>query len=190
MIAPPPAISESPVVLSPGNEQELQALCRMVDHAGTHGCTLAFAWVNHPTLQQQLTLEARRRLTGRSVAEITLDSAVQSGVVEQWEGFLGDRRPAVLFVYGIEKLLDLESGYTHAMAVLNLNRGYIARRFPFPIVFWAADFAMVAFSKQAPDAWSVKSESFHFTGESSDTIETLGRLGEGEFWSSGRREKL
>ena len=64
---------------------------------------------------------------------------MEAGFAEQWEAALSGRNPAALFVFGLENMLDLQSGYTHALAVLNLNRGYVAKRFPFPVVFWAPE---------------------------------------------------
>jgi hypothetical protein len=162
------ALTQPP--LTGDNATELQAVCRMIRRAG--GCVLSLCWVNHPGLRERLVSEVKSRLAGFDIAEIAV-SRDASGIVEQWEQFLGARRPAALFVYGIEKIFDYTAGYTHDIAILNLNRGYVAQRFPFPIVFWAPDFAMVEFSRQAPDTWSAKSGSFHFTGGSAETLETL-----------------
>ncbi|MBY0506784.1 MAG: tetratricopeptide repeat protein, partial [Bryobacteraceae bacterium] len=178
----------TPAGITAENELELQAVCRMMERA--QSCVLAFAWVNHPALRERLTAEVRRRIHTGTVVEVTMNPQADFGFVEQWEIALGGQRPAALFVYGLEKMLDLTAGYTHSMAVLNLNRGYLAQRFPFPIIFWAPDFAMVEFSRQAPDTWSAKSGSFHFTGGSAETAETLRRLDDANFWSSDQRDKL
>ncbi len=174
--------------LSGDNATELEAVCRMIQRAG--GCVLSFCWVNHPGLRERLVEEAKTRLAGFDIAEITVDRDSGEGIAGQWERFLGTRKPAALFVYGIERVFDYKAGYTHAIAILNLNRGYIAQRFPFPIVFWAPDFAMVEFSRQAPDTWSARSGSFHFTGGSAETLETIQRLDEANFWSSDGRDKV
>jgi tetratricopeptide (TPR) repeat protein len=105
-------------------------------------------------------------------------------------GAVPRRKPAALFVYGIEQVFDYAAGYTHAIAILNLNRGYIAQRFRYTVVFWAPDFAMVEFSRQAADRWSATSGSFHFSGGSAETAETLQRLDEADFWSSDARDKV
>ncbi|MBV9743790.1 MAG: tetratricopeptide repeat protein, partial [Acidobacteriia bacterium] len=177
-----------PPPLSADNAAELDAVCRMIQRAG--GCVLGFCWVNHPGLRERLVAEAKSRLAGFDIAEIEVNRVAGEGIVEQWERFLGTRRPAALFVYGIEHVFDYAAGYTHQIAILNLNRGYIAQRFPYPIVFWAPDFAMVEFSRQAPDTWSVRSGSFHFTGGPTETLETIQRLDEANFWSSEARDKV
>ena len=177
-----------PPPLSGDNATELEAVCRMIQRAG--GCVLSFCWVNHPGLRERLVEEAKSRLAGFDIAEITVNCETGEGIVEQWERLLATRKPAALFVYGIERVFDYAAGYTHAIAVLNLNRGYIAQRFPYPIVFWGPDFAMVEFSRQAPDTWSARSGSFHFTGGPAETAETIRRLDEADFWSSSGRDKL
>src|SRR5215472_5240280 len=106
------SIALVPPPLSGDSATELEAVCRMIQRAG--GCVLAFCSVNHPGLWERLVAEVKSRLAGFDIAEIAVDREA-CGIVEQWEQYLGARRPAALFVYGMERVFDYAAGYTHAL---------------------------------------------------------------------------
>ncbi|MBI3472273.1 MAG: tetratricopeptide repeat protein, partial [Candidatus Solibacter usitatus] len=178
-------VAESGLCLD--NQVELRALCNMLRRA--KGFTLGFARVNHPGLRERLVAQVLSGLPDLSIHELTLDPASPVGVVAQIENFLGDRRPDAMFVYGLESVFDLRVRQTHALDILNLNRDYFARRFPWPVVFWTPEFGMREFSRQAPDFWSGRSGAYHFIGESEDARQTLQALDADYDWSLSVKEK-
>jgi tetratricopeptide (TPR) repeat protein len=169
------------------NPVELAALTRMLELA--QGFTLGFARINHPSLRERLVREIRRRFPRKRIAEVTLDRGAAGGVVTQLEKALGEERPEALFVYGLEGMFDLQVEQSPAMDILNLNRNYCGKRFPWPVVFWLPEFAMRELSRQAPDVWAWRSGTYYFIGEEEDARQTLGRLEEGFGWSLSLREK-
>ena len=173
--------------LSVENQVELTALCNMLELAG--GFTLGFARVNHPKLRLRLVEAIRRRLPEKPINELTLDPRSESGVVAQLEETLADERPSALFVHGLDAMFDLTERQSPAMDVLNLNRNYLGKRFPFPVVFWLPEFAMRELSRQAPDFWAWRLGTYYFVGEEGDAAETLRGLDEEPVSSVTLREK-
>ena len=141
--------------LSVEKQVELTALCNMLELAG--GFTLGFARVNHPKLRARLVEAIRRRLPEKAISELTLDPRSASGVVAQLEEAFGQRKLDGVFLYGLDAMFDLAERQSPAMDVLNLNRNYFGKRFPFPVVFWLPEFAMRELSRQAPDFWAWRS---------------------------------
>jgi tetratricopeptide (TPR) repeat protein len=174
--------------LSLENQVELEALCNMLRLA--RGFVLGFARVNHPGLQRRLIDEIRCRCPEKQILELTLDPRSGAGIVAQCAEATGSSHPDALFVHGLESVLDLTERQSPAMTLFNLNRDYAANRFPIPVVFWAPDFAMAEFARQAPDFWSVRSGTYCFTGDDAEARTSLGRLEEGFDWSLSRKEKL
>ena len=150
----------SEVSFSVENRVELTALCTMLELAS--GFTLGFARVNHPSLRERLVEEVKRRLPRMQIQEIQLDRESRAGVVAQLEDRLADPHPAALFIHGLEGMFDLSLKQSPKMDILNLNRDFFAKRFPWPVVFWVPEFAMREFSRQAPDFWSWLSGTYHF----------------------------
>ena len=174
--------------LSVENQVELTALCNMLELAG--GFTLGFARVNHPKLRARLVEEIRRRLPGKAINELTLDPRSESGVVAQLEEAVGHQKLDGVFLYGLDAMFDLTTRQSPAMDVLNLNRNYFGKRFPFPVVFWLPEFAMRELSRQAPDFWAWRSGTYYFVGEEGDAAETLRGLDQEPVSSITLREKL
>ena len=162
------------------NRQELAALCRMLTRAS--GFRLGFAIANHPSVRNRIALDCERSC-GLRPREVTLDERAPEGIVAQLERAVGDDQPAALFVYGLESMLDLRMRQSPAMDLLNLNRDYCWRRFPWPVVFVAPLFAMREFARQAPDFWSGRTGVYRFIGDREDIKETLTGLGIDYDWS-------
>ena len=161
----------SEVSLSVENRVELTALCNMLELAS--GFTLGFVRVNHSGLRERLVDEIRRRRPQMQIQEIQLDRQSRAGVVAQLEDRLGDAHPGALFVHGLEGMFDPSLEQSPKLDILNLNRDFFAKRFPWPVVFWVPEFAMREFSRQAPDFWSWRSGTYHFVGQEGDAGETL-----------------
>ncbi len=175
MSAPAPTAA----VTSVDNDLELAALERMVRLAD--GFTLGFARANHGSLRRRLTAALRARLAPDEVAEIAL---TQEGgdAVAQLERAAGGGRPALLLVEGLDGLLNLAGALEPALDLLNLNREFLARRLPFPVVFWVADFSLREVARRAPDLWSWRSGSYRFLGEDEDLTQTLGETAAAPSW--------
>ena len=173
--------------LSVENQVELTALCNMLELAG--GFTLGFARVNHPKLRARLVEEIRRRLPGKAISELTLDPRSESGIVAQLEEAFGQQKLDGVFLYGLDAMFDLTTRQSPAMDVLNLNRNYFGKRFPFPVVFWLPEFAMRELSRQAPDFWAWRSGTYYFVGGEGDAAETLRGLDEEPVSSVTLRQK-
>ncbi len=177
----------SEVSLSVENRVELRALCNMLELAS--GFTLGFVRVNHSGLRERLVDEIRRRLPQMQIQEIQLDRQSRAGVVAQLEDRLGDAHPGALFVHGLEGMFDPSLEQSPKLDILNLNRDFFAKRFPWPVVFWVPEFAMREFSRQAPDFWSWRSGTYHFVGQEGDAGETLQQLPGADVWNIDLREK-
>jgi hypothetical protein len=177
---------QAPAIIKAENEIELRALANMLSMA--QGFTLGFAWVNHVSLRDNVVTELRQRL-GKRFLEVKLDPRSANGIVTQMENEVGEASPDALFVYGLDSMFDLTVRQTAALENLNLNRGYFGKRFPFPVVFWVAEYGMREFSRQAPDFWSWRSGTYHFIGDDEDARQTADRLTDGFGWSLTLREK-
>jgi hypothetical protein len=162
------------------NSQELAALCRMLTRAS--GFRLGFVVANHPSLRDRVVQDCERSC-GLRPRVITLDGHAPEGIVAQLEQAIGDDRPAALFVYGLESMLDLRVRQSPAMDLLNLNRDYCWQRFPWPIVVVAPSFAVREFARQAPDFWSSRTGVYRFSGDQDDIKETLAGLDVDYDWS-------
>jgi len=174
--------------LSVENEVEFRRLVNMLRLAG--GFTLGFARVHHPSLRRRLVEEIRRELPQLDILEVTLSPATQAGVAAELEEAVGQRRPGALFVCGLESMFDLREPVSDAIAMLNFNRDYVVRRFPWPVVFWVPDFAVRGFSRQAIDFWSGRSGVYRFRGQEEEARATVEELAADYDWSLERREKL
>jgi tetratricopeptide (TPR) repeat protein len=170
------------------NRQELEALCRMLTRA--RGFRLGFAVANHPSLRERLAAQCRAACGVEPILEVTLDPDHPQGIVAQLEQAVGEDRPAAMFVHGLQSMLDLRVRQSPAMDLLNLNRDYCWRRFPWPVVFVAPLFAVREFARQAPDFWSGYSGLYHFVGDREDVQQTLSSLEVDLDWSLERRSKL
>jgi tetratricopeptide (TPR) repeat protein len=173
--------------LSVDNLVELRALVHMLNL--TTGFTLGFVRLNHTTLRQRLVDAVRRELPEKRIIEIALDSSCDTGVVSQMQDSIGDEKPDAVFVYDIDRLLDLRTRQSPAMDNLNLNRDYFAKRFPFTVIFWLPEFAMRELCRLSPDFWSWRSGTYHFMGDERDAYETLQRMTVGFGWSLSLKEK-
>ena len=178
----------SPPPLSVDNQVELRALVNMLRMAG--GFALAFARVNHPSLARRLIEEIRCALPEKEIVELRIDPASEAGLVEQWRRALGERKPDALLVLGLEALFDLAEDRSPAVDMFNFNRDYVRRRFPFPVVFFAPEFAIREFAWRAPDFWSGRSGVFRFLGDEEQARETLETLGRDFGWSLSPKERL
>ena len=118
-----------------------------------------------------------------------MDRQSRAGVVAQLEDRLGDAHPGALFVHGLEGMFDPSLEQSPKLDILNLNRDFFAKRFPWPVVFWVPEFAMREFSRQAPDFWSWRSGTYHFVGQEGDAGETLQQLPGADVWNIDLREK-
>lgn len=175
-------------LLAAENRQKLDALCRVLTRAS--GFRVGFAGANHPSLRERLAAECRAACGVEPILEVTLDRARPCGIVAQLERAVGDARPAAMFVHGLERMLDLRVRQSPAMDMLNLNRDYCWRRFPWPVVFVAPLFAVREFARQAPDFWSGCSGLCHFVGGREDVWQTLSSLGVDLDWSLEHGAKL
>ncbi|MFN7959947.1 MAG: tetratricopeptide repeat protein [Thermoanaerobaculia bacterium] len=153
------------------NQAELEALVRMLRLA--EGFTLAFARSNHASQRERLTAELKRRLPGREICSLRLDSDRPAAVVSQLEAATEERDADALLVDGLDDLIDPTARQSPALEALNLNRNHLARRFPFPLVFWLGDSALRELPRRAPDLWSWRSGSYHFVGEEEDRSSSL-----------------
>ncbi|MGI8814730.1 MAG: tetratricopeptide repeat protein, partial [Pseudonocardia sp.] len=180
-------MSTTAAMLAEDNRDELAALCRMLIRAS--GFRLGFVVANHPSVRQRIVADCERSC-GMHPVEVTLDPAAPDGIVAQLERAIGDDLPAALFVHGLESMVDLRVRQSPAMDLLNLNRDYCWRRFPFPVVFVAPLFAVREFARQAPDFWSGRTGVYRFTGDRDDIAETLAGLGVDYDWSLGAGAKL
>ncbi|MGH8902733.1 MAG: tetratricopeptide repeat protein [Egibacteraceae bacterium] len=174
--------------LADQNRQELEALCRMLEWADAF--CLGFAVANHPSVRERLAAQCRTACGVEPILEVTLDPARPQGIVAQLEQAVGDVRPAAMFVHGLERMLDLRVRQSPAMDLLNLNRDYCWRRFPWPVVFVTPLFAVREFARQAPDFWSCYSGIYHFVGDREDVRQTLSSLGMDLDWSLEHGAKL
>lgn len=173
--------------LSVENQVELRALANMLRRAG--GFALAFARVNHPALKERLIAELKAELPDMEIVEFRVDPAAEAGLVEQWREALGGRRPDALFVHGLESLFDLARGASPAVEMFNFNRAFGRLHVPFPLVFWAPEFAIREFAWRAPDFWSGRSGIYRFTGGEQEGRETLELLGRDFDWSLSPQER-
>jgi tetratricopeptide (TPR) repeat protein len=178
----------SPPPLSVDNQVELRALVNMLRVAG--GFALAFARVNHPSLARRLIEEIRCALPEKEIVELRIAPASEAGLVEQWRRALGERKPDALLVLGLEALFDLAEDRSPAVDMFNFNRDYVRRHFPFPVVFFAPEFAIREFAWRAPDFWSGRSGVFRFLGDEEQARETLETLGRDFGWSLSPKERL
>ncbi|MCW5978729.1 MAG: tetratricopeptide repeat protein [Bryobacteraceae bacterium] len=178
----------SDLPLSIENRVELRKLRNMLRLA--NGFVLGFAAAAHPSLKQRLIAEIRAALPEKEIVELAVDPAAEAGIVTQWKLALGERRPDALFVHGLETLFDLTTGDSPAIGMFNFNRDYVTRRFPFPVVFWAPEFAIREFARAAPDFWSGRSQLYRFTGEEGDAKETLEAVDAELDWNLSRKDKL
>jgi tetratricopeptide (TPR) repeat protein len=176
-----------PSSLSVENLVELRALMNMLRMAG--GFALGFGRVNHPSLKDRLITEIRRQLPGKDIVELRVDPGGEAGLLAQWEQAVGGRRPDALFVHGLESLFDLAGGKSPEVDVFNFNRDYVRRRFPWPVVFWASEFAIREFARRAPDFWSGRSGIYRFVGDEEEARETLELLGRDFDWSLSPKER-
>ena len=170
---------------TPENRLELAALERMIRRA--EGFRIAFAIVNHPPLQERLVDAVKRDLADRPIAEVTLDPTAPDGIVPAIEQAAASRAAAI-FVYGLERLSplrDRSSGFSE----LNLNRDHLWRTVSVPVVFWAPDFAVRAFARQAADLWSGRSGLYRFRPEAEDAAVTSGLATEDFGWSLTPEER-
>lgn len=174
-------------ILSLENEANLHMLCNMLRRS--QGFRIGFARANHRTLRDRMAAEIRCRLPGTKIREIQLDRTSEAGVVTQLEAALGDEQPDALFVYGLESTFDLTVRQSPKMTILNLNRNYCGKRFPFPVVFWMPEFGIREFMKQAPDFWAWRSGLYLFTGEEEDIAATRSVLERGFDWNLNLTEK-
>ncbi|MGI9001533.1 MAG: tetratricopeptide repeat protein [Pseudonocardia sp.] len=162
------------------NRDELAALCRMLGRAA--GFRLGFVVANHPSTRARVATEVAQRC-GVTVTETTLDPQDPAGIVAQLECVVGDATPEALFVHGLESMLDLRVRQSPALDLLNLNRDYCWRRFPWPVVFLAPLFAVREFARQATDFWSGRTGVYRLVGSRDDISETVAGLGVGFDWS-------
>ncbi len=162
------------------NRDELAALCRMLGRAA--GFRLGFVVANHPSTRARVATEVAQ-VCGVTVTETTLDPQDRAGIVAQLERVVGDAAPEALFVHGLESMLDLRVRQSPALDLLNLNRDYCWRRFPWPVVFLAPLFAVREFARQATDFWSGRTGVYRLVGSSDDISETVAGLGVGFDWS-------
>jgi tetratricopeptide (TPR) repeat protein len=166
------------------NLLELAALERMIRRAD--GFRLAFGVANHPSLQERLVDVVKHDLQGRQIAEITLDPGAES-VVSTIERAAQGGADAV-FVYGLERLSPLRER-SPGLFELNLNRDHLWRNVRVPVVFWAPDYAVRAFSRQAADSWSGRSGVYRFRPEADDETATSNLASDGLDWTSTPEER-
>ncbi len=165
------------------NADELAALERLLRRSADF--TLVFARVNQPARAARLRADLAARFAAGDVATVSLAS--DGGAVEQMELALPpDARPVGVFVCGFDALVDVGDGDGSRLDGLNLNRDHLARRFPYPVVFWVNDHALAQLAHRAPDLWSWKSEVLWFSGESDLATEGIA----GTSWSSSVRDQL
>lgn len=179
-------------MLDGDNLIELECLMRMLARAG--GFTLAFVRVNHVSLREAIVAAVGERLPGRQILDFTLaampeNGIIERGVVTQLEQYVGQRHPDAMFVYGLETMFDPALEGSAALEILNLNRGYFGKKFPWPMVFCLPDFGMREMIRRAPDFWAWRSGTYHFVGGSEDARQTVERLAEGFDWNLSLREK-
>lgn len=166
------------------NRVELRRLCNLLRRAG--GFTLAFASVAHRRLRERLVAAIQSELPETEIVEVALKPT--ASVVAQLEAAAG-RAPGAMFIYGLETLLDLTRPQSEALAMLNLNRGYCIRRFPWPVVFWGPRFVLREFARQAIDTWSGRSGVYHFEGAGEDARATLADQARDYAWSLSLKDK-
>ncbi len=175
-------------VRDPENLLELAALERLVRRSG--GFRFAVAVVNHAGLRDRLMKAAQEDLrdltiTAVEVGEESLVEALEKAAAES---------PAAIFVTGLERAAPLAEDPAVAWE-LNLNRDYLWRTVPVPVVVWAPDFAVQAFARRAVDLWSGRSGVFRFRPEEGDDVSTADAAADGLDWSTtpeerGEREAL
>ncbi|MBA2594009.1 MAG: hypothetical protein H0U97_17875, partial [Gammaproteobacteria bacterium] len=166
------------------NRVELKRLCNLLRRAG--GFALAFASVAHRRLRERIVAAIRCELPDTEIVEVVLRPGWS--IVAQLEE-AADKAPGAMFVYGLESLLDLTRPESEALALLNLNRGYCVRRFPWPVVFFGPRFVVREFARQAIDTWSGRSGVYHFEGTGEEARATLAEQGAGYDWSLGLKDK-
>ncbi len=166
------------------NRVELKRICNLLRRAG--GFALAFASVAHRGLRERLTAAIRSELPDTEIVEVALKPG--SSIVSQLEAASG-RACGAMFVYGLETLVDLTRPQSEPLAMLNLNRGYCMRRFPWPVVFWSPRFVLREFARQAIDTWSGRSGVYHFAGTGDDTRVTLAEQVRDYDWSLSLKDK-
>ena len=138
--------------------------------------------------------ELRARFPLKKILSVTLkppleDGTIVHGVVTQLEEALGDSHPDAIFVFGLDAMFDPAAPSAPALDILNLNRDYLVKRFPCPVVFWIAEFGVRELMSRAPDFWAIRSGTYHFVGETEDARSTLERVEDGFDWNLGLREK-
>jgi tetratricopeptide (TPR) repeat protein len=164
---------------------ELAALERMLTRA--NGFRVAFAVVNHPALCRRLTETVHRDLEDRRFVEVTLDPDGADSVILAIEQAAASS-PDGLFIFGLEALNPLE-GDSDAIRDLNLNRDHLRTVAPIPMVFWAPDYAVRTFARQAADLWSGRSGVYRLVGESDDVEATSRVAADGLDWSATPKER-
>ncbi|MGH8478073.1 MAG: tetratricopeptide repeat protein [Gammaproteobacteria bacterium] len=191
LVYPEPALGRATTVkaaaavdLTLQNRVELKRLCNLLRRAG--GFALAFASVAHRRLRERLVAAIRSELPDTEIVEVTLQPG--SSIVAQLETASG-RAPGAMFVFGLETLLDLTRAESQPLAMLNLNRGYCIRRFPWPVVFFGPRFVLREFARQAIDTWSGRSGVYHFEGTGEEARATLAEQEAGYDWSLGLKDK-
>jgi tetratricopeptide (TPR) repeat protein len=161
-------MASAPALRDPANARELAALERLLRRAG--GFRLVFVVVNHPDLGARLAQAVREDLAGAEIAAVELSAARCDDVVELIER-AASARPAAVFVTGLDRL-DSDDAARRTYAALNVNRDYLWRAAPVPVVFWAPEHAVRAFARVAADLWSGRSGVFRFVGEAGDALGT------------------
>ncbi len=169
------------------NDIELRALCNLLRRAQSF--TLAFARVNHASLKLSLISQIPAILPALTIAEVHLGRKSKKSIIDQISAAVSNVAPHAVFVHGLSAAFDVGVDRSPAIDNLNLNRDYLAKRFPLPFVFWVRDFELREFIRRVPDFWAWRSSSFRFVGSDEDAKSSITAIQNDFDWSLNRHEK-
>ncbi len=152
-----PEVVGSAAGLSPQNVVEVAAVQRHLRR--TQGFSLALVVVNHASTRDEVLAHLVPATAG---LEVRLSRGA-GGPVPQIEAAVGTGPPTVVFLVGLELLVD--GAPSVALDNLNLNRDFLARRLACPLVILGPAWLVGALAGGATDLWSVRSNVFELVGD-------------------------
>jgi tetratricopeptide (TPR) repeat protein len=143
--------------LSGEDAASITALTRMIGRSPRFA--LGFVSINYSALRDQLISElaADPAIGGITVVHLAPTGPGIAPQIEAAASASQDSRPRAVFVVGLENMLEIAGGALPHLANLNLRRGDVANSFPWPVVFWAPEYAIRKFASEAGDFWSGRS---------------------------------
>ncbi|MCU0228292.1 MAG: tetratricopeptide repeat protein [Bryobacterales bacterium] len=167
---------------------EFEALCAGLNMAA--GYTLFIVRATQDALREEFLAAVSSRHPAWRLLRCHLQADSKASLVTQMEQAAEGPMPHTMFVVGLDAAIDLRQTHSDIHAFLNSNRGYLRERFPFPLVFFVANYGLRELPSRMPDLWSWRYGVFLFNGHASQSAGHLERFAGQNPWEIPPEERL